>query len=221
VDAVAPGVAEGFDLFGFAGDVVGLAVLDVAGGGGPLEVGVEFDAVGRVDIDALNLAAQAFPFGQRRHDLEGVAENHAVRPVGVVLIELRFRAFVWQTIEVGEKVYLLVLSRLLLLLCSTHKLVYEDLGMDLFLDIERWRLDNEIRPILQVFPSPNELRIKIAVTAFVGNLNRRLVFFAHHGLVLGSGDVSPRRLVVSKKFHLLWSFLLSSSLCHPSPLIDA
>ena len=38
VDAVAPGVAEGFDLLGLAGDVVGVAVLHVAAGGGPLEV---------------------------------------------------------------------------------------------------------------------------------------------------------------------------------------
>ena len=64
VDAVAPGVAEGFDLFGLAGDVVGVAVLDVAAGGGPLEVGVELDAVGRVEVDALDLAAQALALGE-------------------------------------------------------------------------------------------------------------------------------------------------------------
>ena len=57
VDAVAPGVAEGFDLFGFAGDVFGFAVFDVAAGGGPLEVGIELDAVRRVKIDALHTAA--------------------------------------------------------------------------------------------------------------------------------------------------------------------
>ena len=37
VDAVPPGVAEGLDLLRLAGDVLGLAVLDVAAGGGPLE----------------------------------------------------------------------------------------------------------------------------------------------------------------------------------------
>ncbi len=56
VDAVAPGVAEGFDLLGLAGDVVGPAVLHVAAGGGPLEVAVELDAVRRVEVDALHLA---------------------------------------------------------------------------------------------------------------------------------------------------------------------
>src|SRR6201987_5249455 len=50
VDAIAPGVAEGFDLLGLAGDVVLVAVLDVAAGRRPLEVRVETDAVGRVDI---------------------------------------------------------------------------------------------------------------------------------------------------------------------------
>jgi hypothetical protein len=59
VDAVAPGVAERFDLLRLARDVVGLAVLHVAAGGGPLEVAVELDAVGRVEVDALHLAAQA------------------------------------------------------------------------------------------------------------------------------------------------------------------
>lgn len=44
MDAVAPGVA-GLDLFRPAGDVLGVAVVDIAAGGGPLEVGVELDAV--------------------------------------------------------------------------------------------------------------------------------------------------------------------------------
>ncbi len=63
MDAVAPGVAEGFDLLGLAGNVVGLAVLHIAAGGGPLEVAVELDAVGRVEVDALDLAAQALALG--------------------------------------------------------------------------------------------------------------------------------------------------------------
>lgn len=35
VDAVAPGLAEGLDLLGFAGDVFAAAVLQVAAGGAP------------------------------------------------------------------------------------------------------------------------------------------------------------------------------------------
>src|SRR2546425_517890 len=78
VDAVAPGVAEGLDLLGLARDVAGVAILDVAAGGGPLEVAVELDAVGWIEVDALDLAAQALALGQAGHDLEGIAEDHAV-----------------------------------------------------------------------------------------------------------------------------------------------
>ena len=38
VDAVAPGVAEGFNLLRFARDVAGIAVLHVAARRGPLEI---------------------------------------------------------------------------------------------------------------------------------------------------------------------------------------
>ncbi|EME67985.1 hypothetical protein H261_20749 [Paramagnetospirillum caucaseum] len=55
VDAVPPCVAEGSDLLRFAGDVVLVAVLHIAAGGGPLEIGIELDAVGWVEIDALHL----------------------------------------------------------------------------------------------------------------------------------------------------------------------
>jgi hypothetical protein len=58
VDAVAPSVAEGFDLLGLAGDVAGVAVLYVAAGGGPL-----------------HFAPQALALGQAGRDLEGVAED--------------------------------------------------------------------------------------------------------------------------------------------------
>ena len=64
VDAIAPGITKGFDLFRFAGDMTGVAVFDISTGGGPLEVGVEFDAVRWIKIDALHLAAQAFAFCQ-------------------------------------------------------------------------------------------------------------------------------------------------------------
>jgi hypothetical protein len=90
VDTIAPSIPEGSYLLGLAGDVVGIAVLHVTGTGGPLEVAVELDALGRIEIDALHFPAQALALGKTRHHLKGIAEYHAVRPVLVVLIELGF-----------------------------------------------------------------------------------------------------------------------------------
>ena len=104
MDAVAPGVAEGLDLLRLAGDVLAVAVAHVAAGGGPLEVGVEPDAVGRVDVDALHLALQALPLGERGHHLEAVAQDHAVLPVAVVLVELGAVGALGQAVEVGEEI---------------------------------------------------------------------------------------------------------------------
>ncbi|GHT90175.1 hypothetical protein FACS1894101_2320 [Betaproteobacteria bacterium] len=64
MNAVPPGIPKGFDLFRFAGNVRGVAVFDIAAGGRPLKIGIEFDAVRRVKIDALHLAAQPFTLGQ-------------------------------------------------------------------------------------------------------------------------------------------------------------
>ena len=102
MDAIAPGVAEGFDLLGFAGDVVSVTVLHIAAGGGPLEIGVEFDAVGRVNVDALDLPAQSLALGEGGHDLEAVAQDHAVGPVGVVLVELGGAGVLGQAVKIGE-----------------------------------------------------------------------------------------------------------------------
>lgn len=54
--AVSPGVAKGFHLLQFTSDVPVVAVIDVAAGRGPMEVGIELDAVGRIEVNALHLA---------------------------------------------------------------------------------------------------------------------------------------------------------------------
>jgi hypothetical protein len=68
--------------------MLSVAILDVAARRRPLKVAVELDAVGWVEVDALDLTAEAFPFSERGHDLQRVAQDHAVCPIGVVLIEL-------------------------------------------------------------------------------------------------------------------------------------
>ena len=104
VDPIPPSVSEGFHLLRLSGDVLHLAVPYRAAGGGPLKVGVELDAVGWIDVHTLNLAPQPFPFRQRCHNLQAVTEDHPVRPVGVVLVELRLGLRARQSVEVGEKI---------------------------------------------------------------------------------------------------------------------
>jgi len=64
MNAIAPGVAKRLDLLGFARDVVGVAVLDVAAGRGPLKIRVEFDSVRRIEVNALHLPAQPFALSE-------------------------------------------------------------------------------------------------------------------------------------------------------------
>ena len=141
VDAVAPCVSERLDLLRLAGDVFGFAVPHVSAGGGPLEVGVELDAVGWVEVDALHLAAQPFALGQRRHHLQAVAEDHAVGPVGVVAVELGAGVVVRQAVEVGEQIELLG-RRLLSFLAAPDQVVDQHLRVDLLLDEQRRSLDD-------------------------------------------------------------------------------
>jgi hypothetical protein len=197
MDAVTPGVAEGFDLLRFAGDVVGLAVGYVAAGGGPLEVGVELDAVGRIEVDALDLAAQALALGERGHDVEAVAEDKAVGPVGVVLVEFSGAGVVGQAVEVGEEVNLRGAGGGAGLGLA-EEVVNEDLGMDLFLDVKRRRGHDEVGPVGNVLATPDELRVEVAVAAFVGDLDGGFVLRPHEGLVFGGGEVLAPGVVVAQ-----------------------
>ena len=185
VDAVAPGVAEGFDLLGLAGDVVGLAVLHVAAGGGPLEVAVELDAVGRVEVDALHAPAQALALGQAGHDLEGVAQDHAVGPVLVVGVELGLVRALGDAVEVVEEVKLHLGCGFLAL---AQQVINEGLRMHLLLDVERRGMDDEVAPVLLILPTPDELGIEVGI-ARIPHLARLLMLPLHDGLLLGAGDV--------------------------------
>ncbi len=88
VDAEFPSVAEGPDHLRLLGQVVVLAVLDVALVDEGLEVAAVADAIRRVDVDHLHLAGHAFLFEQGVHHQQGVARDQAVRPVVGVLVEL-------------------------------------------------------------------------------------------------------------------------------------
>jgi hypothetical protein len=104
VDPVAPRIAKRLHLLRLARDVPGIAVLHVAAGGGPLEVAVELDPVRRIEVDALHLAAQPLALGQAGHDLQRVAEDHAVAPVLVVLVEIGLVGALGDAVEIGEEI---------------------------------------------------------------------------------------------------------------------
>ena len=71
VDAVAPSVTEGAHLLRLACDVVLRCRPSRRVSGAPLEVRVEFDAIGRVEIDALHLARAAPPVRRGSPSLTG------------------------------------------------------------------------------------------------------------------------------------------------------
>ena len=188
VDPVAPGVAKGFHLLGLAGQVREVAVLHVAGGRRPLEVGVELDAVGRVDVDRLDLALEPLALGEARHHLQAVAQDHPVRPALVVPVELDLRlAVVVGEAEMVEEVD----PRPLTIALPARAHVFDDrFGVHLFLKVDRRRVDGD-GGLVDVLAPPDELRVEIGVAPLVCHLDRRRVVRIHHRRELGRGDVHP------------------------------
>ena len=66
-------------------------------------------------------------------------------------------------VEVREKVRRQLPSVMRSLLCRTQQIVDQRLGMDLFLNIKRWGLDDEIASILLILAAPDELRVEVRV----------------------------------------------------------
>ena len=87
MDAQRPGVAVGFDHLGLAREVLHL-VFHIALAELRLKVALETDAIRRVDVDHLHLARQVFTPRQTGHHRQAVAQNHAVAPIDVMLVEL-------------------------------------------------------------------------------------------------------------------------------------
>ena len=105
-----------------------------------LPVGAELDAVRRVDVDHLDLAAQLLALGEGRHHLEGVAEDHAVRPVGVVLVEVDLVELVEAVEGVEERQLGLVLGPL----GGAAEVLDQDARVDLLLDVDRRRVGDQV-----------------------------------------------------------------------------
>ena len=207
VNPVTPRVPERLHLLRLPADVLRLAVLDVTAGRRPLEVRIELNAVGRVEVDALHLAAQPLALGERAHHLQAVAEDHPVRPVGVVLIELRPGIIAGEPVEVGEQIRLDLRAVAALpglpVPALPAQVVDEHLRVDLLLDEQRRRLHDEVGPVLRVLAAPDELGIEVAVAALVSDLDGALLGALHHGPELGRGDVLARRVLVPERLDSL------------------
>jgi hypothetical protein len=94
---------------------------------------VEADAVGRVEIDALNLALEPLALGEACHHREAVAEDHAVRQVRLMLIKLG-RRVLRHAVEIGEQVGRLG-AGILRFGRSAAQIVDNRLRVDLFLNV--------------------------------------------------------------------------------------
>ena len=66
-------------------------------------------------------------------------------------------------VEVGEEVGREHPSLVLALLRGAQQIVDEDLRVNLLLDVERWRVDDEVAPVLLILSAPNELRVEVGV----------------------------------------------------------
>src|SRR5207237_3304296 len=102
--ATSPRIATRLHLLWLPCDVSCVPDLYVATRRRPLEIAVELDAVGWVDVDALHLPAKPFALGEARHHLQRIAQDHSIGPVLIVLIEVGSVGAFGDAIEVSEQV---------------------------------------------------------------------------------------------------------------------
>src|SRR5579862_334915 len=104
MDSISPSISECLYLLRLTGNVFYVSVFHISCRGGPLEVRIELNAIGRIKIDALHLATESLSLSQRSHHLQTVAKNHAVGPMGIMLIELCLCGFAGKSIEISKEV---------------------------------------------------------------------------------------------------------------------
>ena len=104
-----------------------------------------------------------------------------------------------EQVEVGEEVELGRATRLSAGLALAQQIIDQHLRVDLLLDVEWRRSDHQIRPILLIFPAPDELRIEVAITALVGNADRAPFGISEDRLMLSTRDMEPPILSVGQR----------------------
>ncbi|MEW6263157.1 MAG: hypothetical protein AB1641_08765 [Thermodesulfobacteriota bacterium] len=136
-----------------------------------LPIGPKFDAVGRVNVNHLDLAFEAFLFGQGSHHVQRIAENHTVGPVGLVPVELDLLLEI-QAVEVGEEVGL----RLGLFLMLPANVLDYGLGVYLLLDVDGHGGHGQVFPVLLVLAFPDQLRVQGGVAGIEDDLGLVFLF---------------------------------------------
>ena len=149
-----PGVSECFDHFRFGGQVLVLAVPYLALVREGLEVGAVLDAVGRVDVDHLHLAAHALLFEEAVHHQQAVARDQAVAPVVGVLVEL-------DRPPEGRVLLLGLEQRLLARAVALADRLDDGAGIDPLVDMERDGRNRERSPL--GLARPGQLRVEMRV----------------------------------------------------------
>src|SRR3546814_5873875 len=152
MEAQLPRVAECLDLLDLACDGLELAVLDVALAGGNLPFVPELDALGMFQVDHLDLAAEPLAAVEACHHLEAVAQDPAVRPVGLVLVELH-EVEALEAIEALEQGEL----RLRLAAAGGHAEVLDQHPrVDLLLDVDGRCVGFEVGLVERLLALPHE-----------------------------------------------------------------
>src|ERR1700722_11791234 len=135
MNTVSPRIAKRLHLFRFPCDMCGVTILYVPACGAPLKVAIELDPVRRIQINALHLTSQALALSEARHHLQRVAEDHSIRPVLVVLIELGLVYTFRKAVEICEQIRAALASNLFPLTTLTEQVVDKGLWMNLLLDV--------------------------------------------------------------------------------------
>ena len=207
MNAITPCIPKRAHLLRFSGNVICSSIIDRSRCRGPLKVRVELDAVRRVEVDALHLAAQALALGERRHHLQAVAEDHPVRPVGIVLVELRPGIIVREPVEVGKQVRLELRSVTALPSLRAAglpaQIIDQYLGMHLLLNEQGGSRNDKIGSIALILATPDELWIEIAIPTSIRSAERTAVGTIHDGLELSRRDVLARGGTVGQRGNLL------------------
>src|SRR5882762_5830600 len=104
-----------------------------------LPVRSELDPVRRGEVDALHLALEAFFLRQAGHYEQRVAEDHPVRPVPLVVVEVHLLIEFRYAVEIGEERQL---GLRLSLLRGVAEVLDQRLRVDFLLDVNRhdWNL---------------------------------------------------------------------------------